>query len=193
MSDMSHLIFSFIRFSCLTHVVLESIHWFFCYFGVFYLNIPIVLWFDYLCPICHILIFSFILFFLSHTHIWRNRFFFMFVIFLLIEPSAIFVSCGLLARAICQPLFTAKVPSCCPLPPLSLPPLALPPSSTIEAAHCWCSGRSPYVPCRMSATTVCSCCICMPLMLPPLLPSSKSDSAEVRWLIPPMAQKISKR
>ena len=133
-----------------------------------------------------------LIFLVSHTYL-EKPIFFMFVIFLLTEPSAIFVSCGLLARAICQPLFTAKVPSCCPLPPLSLPPLALPPSSTIEAAHCWCSGRSPYVPCRMSATTVCSCCICMPLMLPPLLPSSKSDSAEVRWLIPPMAQKISKR
>ena len=33
-----------------------------CFFVFFYLNIPIVLWFDYPCPICHILIYSFILF-----------------------------------------------------------------------------------------------------------------------------------
>jgi hypothetical protein len=45
------------------HVLLESIHQiFFLFFFVFYQSIPIELQFDYLCPICHILIVSYIIF-----------------------------------------------------------------------------------------------------------------------------------
>ena len=39
----------------------------FLLFSVFYLNIPIVLRFDFLCPICHILIFRSSYFLVSHT------------------------------------------------------------------------------------------------------------------------------
>ena len=48
-------------------VLLESKHQIFLVFLCFYLNIPIVLQFDYLCLICHILFFIHPVF-LSHTH-----------------------------------------------------------------------------------------------------------------------------
>ena len=131
MSDMSHLIFSFILFSCLTHIVLESIHCIFLLFWVFLLKysnstliqLP-------MSDMSHLNFFIHLIFLDSHTYSEKPNFL-MFVIFLLTQPSAIFASRGLLARAIRQPLSTSTAPSCCPLPPLS-PPL---PSSTIEATH----------------------------------------------------------
>ncbi len=91
------LIVSYILFSCLTHVILEFIHWVFLlkYSNSNMIRLP-------MSNMSH-LFFSLIwIFLVSQTYSEKPNFL-MFVIFLLTQPSVIFTSCGLLVQSHLSP------------------------------------------------------------------------------------------